>query len=142
MPRHAVAGFVPTYPRTMSTSQQVGRRGAVLRWPLLAVGIATVLALAIVWLIAVPIGPEACALSFPGPRNCFTSDRVQAATLPTIVIIAAALLSVALLFAWPKNSRMITTWSVVLLLVMAAAFYVLVAWIPALAWTWRGDISP
>jgi hypothetical protein len=106
------------------------------------VGIATVLALALIWFIAVPIGPEACALSLPGPRNCFTSDRVQAAIWPTIVIIAAALLSVALLFARPKNSRVIGAWSVVLLLVIAAASYVLVAWIPALAWTWRGDFSP
>lgn len=126
----------------MSTSQQGGRRSTVIRWPLVAVGIATVLALAVVWLIAVPIGPEACALSLPGPRNCFTSDRVQASILPTIVIIAAAVSSAALLFAWPKNSRMITTWSGVVLFVMAAAAYVLVAWIPALAWTWRGEISP
>ena len=125
----------------MSTSQRVGRRAAVLRWPFLAVGFATVLALAVVWLIAVPIGPEACALSLPGPRNCFTSDRVQAAILPTIVIVAVAVLSAVLLFARPKNSRLIAACSVVLLLVMAAASYVLVAWIPALAWTWRGDIA-
>ena len=126
----------------MSTSQQVGRRSAVLRLPLLAVGIATVLALAVVWLVAVPIGPEACALSMPGPRNCLTNDRVEAAILPTIVIIAAAILSVALLVVWPQSSRWISTCSVIVLLVMAAASYVLVAWIPSLAWTWRGDIAP
>ncbi|WP_322411008.1 hypothetical protein [Microbacterium invictum] len=108
----------------------------------MVVGITTVLALVVVWLIAVSIGPEACALSLPGPRNCFAGDRVQAAILPTIVIVASAVLSTALLFAWPKNSRMITRWSVLVLILIAAASYVLVAWIPAFAWTWRGDISP
>lgn len=109
--------------------------------PALAIGIASALALAVVWLVAVPIGPEACALSLPGPRNCFTSDRVQAAVLPTLAIIATAAVSIALVFASPKRARSIATCSAILLLLLTVASYVVVGWIPALAWSWRTSIE-
>jgi hypothetical protein len=116
--------------------------GNRLRWPVIAIGAAGALALGLVWLVAVPIGPEACALSMPGPRNCFDSERVQAAILPTVAIVATSVLSLVLVFVWPGKSRLIAVSSVIVLLALAVMSYLLVAWIPALAWWWRPVIAP
>lgn len=125
----------------MTRAEQVLRSPGALGAPVTAIGSAAVLALALVWLVAVPIGPEVCAASLPGPRNCFISDRVQAAVLPTLVTVAIAVLSLVVI-ARPSKRRSITVISVIVLLVVALASYVLVAWIPALAWSWRPDIAP
>ncbi|MCC2032684.1 hypothetical protein [Microbacterium allomyrinae] len=125
----------------MSTSLQARRRVGIRLSPILVIGIATVLDLAIVWLVAVPIGPEACALSLPGPRNCVMADRVQAAGLPTLAIIIAAAISIALVLVSPKRARPIAICAVILLLLLTAASYVVAGWIPALAWSWRSGIE-
>lgn len=112
----------------------VATRGT-LRSPIIAMGSAVVLALALVWLVAVPIGPETCALSLPAPRNCFTVDRVQTAIVPTLIIIAAAVSSIVVIHTWPSRSRLIAVTSVIMLLVIAVASYFLIAWMPPLAWS-------
>lgn len=90
--------------------------------------------LALIWLVAVPLGPEACALSLPGPRNCFVSQRLDAAPLPTTVIALLAAISLGICLIWPQTARVVRWVATVLLFAATVGAYFLVAWIPALAW--------
>jgi len=108
----------------------------VVSWPAVAtIGLTALASAAVIWLIAVPFGPEVCALSLPGPRNCFTSQRIQAAFLPTLVIMTIAVLSMAAALVRPRVSRVVSSVAVALLLAMTVIAYALVAWIPVLAWS-------
>ncbi|MEV7827352.1 hypothetical protein [Microbacterium enclense] len=92
-----------------------------------------VAAVVLIWSVAVPTGPDACVLTYPGPRNCFISDRLDAAVVSTVVLgvtsAGALVASVALSRRWP--------WAVgagVALVVLAGLVaFVAVAWIPAWA---------
>ncbi|MCR2792380.1 hypothetical protein NQ156_04815 [Microbacterium sp. zg.Y625] len=115
----------------------------VVSWPAVAtIGLTALASAAVIWLIAVPFGPEVCALSLPGPRNCFTSQRIQAAFLPTLAIMAIAVLSIAVTLVRPRISRFVSFVAVLLLLAMTVIAYVLVAWIPALPWSGLSGVNP
>lgn len=115
----------------------------VVQWPEVAtIGLTAIASVTAIWLIAVPFGPEVCALSLPGPRNCFPSQRIQAAFLPTLAIMAIAVFSIAVTLVWPRISRVISFVAVLLLLAMTVIGYVLVAWIPALAWSGLSGVNP
>lgn len=93
-----------------------------------------VLGIAAIWTLAVPLGPEACALTMPGPRNCFELDRARAAVFPTIAIglLGAAIISVAVFFS-PQSRRVVVFVGPVILLIASIAGYVSAAWIPSWA---------
>ncbi|KAA9150985.1 hypothetical protein F6B41_19335 [Microbacterium lushaniae] len=115
----------------MST-QTAEQRGALP--PVLLIGLFSLLALAVIWLVAVPLGPDVCALVLPAPRNCFTSDRVQAAIAPTVLVILLAIVSTLTAIFAPQARRGIAIAGPVVLAIIAALSYLLVAWIPAFAY--------
>ncbi|GAA2995205.1 hypothetical protein [Microbacterium aurantiacum] len=102
-----------------------------------AVIVTAAVGLGILWLVVVPTGPEACALSMPGPRNCFPSDRVSAAQVGTALVAIGAIVPVALALvvarARPRAARTIARIGLVLTSVTAGYALFTSAWIPALA---------
>ncbi|WP_194410875.1 hypothetical protein [Microbacterium cremeum] len=94
--------------------------------------------LAAIWLVAVPLGPEACALSLPGPRNCFVSQRLDAALLPTIMIVLLAAASMVVCLVWPRLAGAVRWVATITLVAATVSAYLLVAWIPGLAWIDQG----
>ncbi|MCR2801329.1 hypothetical protein QNO21_08425 [Microbacterium sp. zg-Y818] len=114
----------------------------VVSWPAVAtIGLTALASAAAIWLIAVPFAPEVCALSLPGPRNCFTSQRIQAAFLPTLAIMTIAVLSIVVTLVRPRISRFVSFVAVLLLLAMTLIAHVLVAWIPAFAWSGLSGVN-
>lgn len=106
------------------------RRGLGVAAAVLALAVATVI---LIWAVAVPVGPEVCALTYPGPRNCFTVDRISAAIVWTTVlgVLSIALLLVFILGRTRRPAVIVS--ALVLVAVASACSYVAVAWIPALA---------
>lgn len=86
-----------------------------------------------IWLVAVPTGPEVCNLTYPGPRNCFISDRLGAAVVSTVVLGLAYVLVLVTSVAFSRRRQWVVEAGVFLLLLAAIAAFVSVAWIPALA---------
>ena len=95
-----------------------------------------VLALAaviVIWAVAVPVGPEVCALTYPGPRNCVAADRISAGIVWTTVLgVLTIALSLALMLGRTRR-RAVVAAGLVLVAVASIASYLAVAWIPALA---------
>lgn len=90
-------------------------------------------AIFVIWAVAVPPGPEVCALTYPGPRNCFVADRVSAAIVWTTALGVLAL-ALALVFVLGRIRRpAVVVSGIVLVVIASAASYSAVAWIPALA---------
>ncbi|MDL9978023.1 hypothetical protein [Microbacterium candidum] len=94
--------------------------------------------LALIWLVMVPVGPEACVLSLPGPRNCTITSRVEAAVIPTSGIFAIGLLSALWAILSPRSAPAARITGIVLLSLAIGVSYLLVAWIPALAGVRQG----
>lgn len=119
---------------TLRVAAETDRR---LRAMVGAVIVIAAVGLGILWLVVVPTGAEACALSMPGPRNCFPSDRVSAAQVGTALVAIGTIIPVALALAVarsrPGTARTIA--GIGLVLTSATAGYALFtsAWIPALA---------
>ncbi|MCT9819180.1 hypothetical protein N3K63_02640 [Microbacterium sp. W1N] len=91
-------------------------------------------ALSAVWLIAVPLGPDACALVLPGPRNCFTFDRLRAAVAPTVLLIVLAVGTLLAVILAPRTPGRAAAAGALALALAGVASYLVVAWIPALAY--------
>ena len=103
---------------------------------LVGVLIMTLLALVavgLIWWVAVPVGPEVCSLELPGPRNCFIEDRLVAATVWTVVIALAYLAAIIATVLLSRRRPWVVGAGIVLLLVVGVAGFVAVAWIPELA---------
>lgn len=102
---------------------------------LLVAGLA-ILGIAAIWLLAVPRGPEVCALSMPGPRNCFISDRAQAAIASTVAValLGASIIVVARLE--PRSRRAMAFLGPLVVLIASVTAYLSAAWIPAWAFPW------
>ncbi|MCR2811944.1 hypothetical protein NQ166_07160 [Microbacterium sp. zg.Y1090] len=90
-------------------------------------------AVGMIWWIAVPVGPEVCSLVLPGPRNCFTHDRLVAATVWTVVIALAYLAAIVATVLSPHRRLWFVGAGIVLMLLVGAAGFVAAAWIPTLA---------
>ncbi|MEV8271941.1 hypothetical protein [Microbacterium sp. NPDC077184] len=119
-----------TSPRT-SVAASTDRR---LHAMVAAVIVIAAVGLGILWLVVVPIGPEACALSMPGPRHCL-SDRVSAAQEGTAVVALCAIVSVALppvvARSRPRAARVMAGVGLVLTSATAGGALFSSAWIPA-----------
>lgn len=88
--------------------------------------------LLIIWLLAVPIGPEVCALTYPGPRNCFISDRVSVGIVATVLTCLVYAATLAVTVVAPRYRRFAGV-GLGLLALAPILSYLWVAWIPALA---------
>lgn len=101
--------------------------GLAVAATLLAVG-----TIALIWLVAVPFGPEVCSLVYPPDRNCFTSDRVSKGILASAIVfvIYAATMLLALLGG---RQRGLVMAGVLVLTIGPVVAYLFVAWIPAFA---------
>jgi hypothetical protein len=106
---------------------------AVSRWlaPSIVAAL-TLLWLAAIWLVAVPTGPDSCASTPPGPTNCSTSQRVQAAVLPTVTLVVAAVVTV-LAVARARSRRAVSIVGALVVLCIGAGGYLAVAWAPVWA---------
>ncbi|MBC7590554.1 MAG: hypothetical protein H7226_05850 [Salinibacterium sp.] len=122
-------------------TKEVHRPLAVLL-PLSLVAVVTILGITAIWILAVPHGPEVCALSMPGPRNCFVADRASAARSATaaIALLGAAIMLTAVFSA--RSRRAIAFVGPIVLLIAAVAAYLSAAWIPAWAFPWVTSAFP
>ena len=92
-----------------------------------------VAAVVLIWSVAVPTGPDVCVLTYPGPRNCFVSDRLAAAIVSTVVLaLTFAVALVASVTLFPRWSWAVGAGIALVLLVGPVAF-VAVARIPSWA---------
>lgn len=96
------------------------------------------LAVAAIWLLAVPLGPDACPWIDPGLRNCFDSERQTAAPGATlsVAVVAVVAVIVTLMSARSASRPVRATFAIVSIAAVVgvgAVSYVSVAWIPALA---------
>ncbi len=100
---------------------------------ILIITLLALIAVGLIWWVAVPVGPEVCSLELPGPRNCFVHDRLVAATVWTIVITLAYLAAIIAMVVLSRRRWWVVGAGIVLLLVVGVAGFVAAAWIPALA---------
>ena len=120
----------------MTVVTKEGHRPLTMLLPLSLTAVVAILGIAAVWILAVPFGPEVCALSMPGPRNCFVAERASAARSATIVIaLLAAAIMLATLFS-AQSRRAIDFVGPIVLLIASAAAYLSAAWIRAWAFPW------
>ncbi|MBC7594338.1 MAG: hypothetical protein H7288_10415 [Kineosporiaceae bacterium] len=120
----------------MTVVTKEGHRPLTMLLPLSLTAVVAILGIAAVWILAVPFGPEVCALSMPGPRNCFVAERASAARSATIVIaLLAAAIMLATLFSAQSRHAIAFVGPIVLLIASPAA-YLSAAWIPAWAFPW------
>ncbi|MGC0370799.1 hypothetical protein [Microbacterium sp. SLBN-111] len=99
----------------------------------LTMALCAVAAVVLIWSVAVPTGPDVCVLTYPGPRNCFVSDRSDAAVASTLVLgvtFAVALIASVTLF---RRWSWVVEAGAALVFFAGAAAFVAVAWIPAWA---------
>lgn len=105
--------------------------GVILSGTLLTGG-----AIALIWMLAVPVGPVVCPAVHPAPRNCFASDRAGTAL---IVSFAIGLIYIAtMIFATKQQVRRhsaVGLVGVALLAIAPIVGYLIVAWIPGFALT-------
>ena len=120
----------------MTVATQEGHRPLTMLLPLSPTAVVATLGITAIWILAVPLGPEVCALSMPGPRNCFVAERASAARPATIVIaLLAAAIMLATLFS-AQSRHAIAFVGPIILLIASAAAYLSAAWIPAWASPW------
>lgn len=110
-----------------SPAQRTVRRtpfpwGLLLTATLLAAG-----TIALIWLVAVPVGPVVCAAVSPPTSNCLRDHREGSALVMTLIVVAVYVLTV-LLAALLRRPRGILIAGVVLLGVAPLVSYPVVAW--------------
>ncbi|MDQ1122149.1 CHASE2 domain-containing sensor protein [Microbacterium trichothecenolyticum] len=106
--------------------------------PILIVGtsimaLCAVAAVVLIWSVAVPTGPDVCVLTYPGPRNCFVSDRLDAAVVSTVVLGMTSAVAVAASVTLFRRGPWAVGAGVALVLSTGLVAFVAVAWIPAWA---------
>ncbi len=120
----------------MTVATKEGPRPRTVLVPLSLTAVVAILGITAIWTLAVPPGPEVCALLMPAPRNCLVAHRASAASFATvtIVLLAAAIMLTAV-FSAPSR-RAIASVGPIVLLITSAAAYLSAAWIPAWAFPW------
>ncbi len=127
--------------RTARNAARRGRLSAPAVATAVALALVAVAATALIWLVAVPVGPEVCALSMPAPRNCFAHDRIVAAATATPVLavialaLAAAVIATETEYVDRRARNLARAAAPALLIVVATGAVISTAWIPALAWS-------
>lgn len=101
--------------------------GVLLIATLLAVG-----TVALIWLVAVPVGPVVCAAVYPPTANCFRDHRVGSALVMTLIVVAVYVVTV-LLAALVRRPRRAILIGVGLLALAPFVSYAVVAWSPGFA---------
>jgi hypothetical protein len=116
----------------MTAIGPVGVRASIWRGGVVASTALLIGTLGLIWLVAVPFGPEVCSLAMPGPRNCFTTERTTAGAAWTAIvcIVYIATLAVAIVGG---RLRVLAIAGIVVLSLAPLASFLAVAWIPAFA---------
>ncbi|MGS0559966.1 hypothetical protein [Microbacterium aurugineum] len=115
----------------MTTSASAVQRPVRRPLPWVLMLLATVLAIgtvAFIWLVAVPVGPLACAAVEPPTSNCVLSHRQGSALVMTVIVVAVYV--VTLLPALLRRARGVFVVGVVLLAAAPFVSYAVVAWAP------------
>ena len=104
--------------------------------PLSLTAAVAILGITAIWTLAVPLGPEVCALSMPGPRNCFVHDRAAAAIVGTVAIalLGAVITLIAILSV--RSRHVIVFVGPIALFIGSVVAFLSAAWIPAWAFPW------
>lgn len=125
-------GMTETASSVQERAQRSTRRPPVL-WGLLLT--ATLLAagtVALIWLVAVPVGPVVCAAVYPATSNCFLEHREGSALVMTVIVVALYVLTM-LLAAFLGRPRGVVVTGVILLAIAPFVSYAVVAWAPGFA---------
>jgi hypothetical protein len=111
---------------------QTAETATTHRIPWRRLAVATILAVgtvALLWLVAVPVGPVVCPAIYPAPLNCFAGNREGSALIMTLVVGTLYILTL-FAAAIPGRRRILTTAGVVLLAIAPFVSYAVVAWSP------------
>jgi hypothetical protein len=114
---------------TASSAQRPVHRRS-LPWGLLLT--ATLLAagtVALIWLVAVPVGPVVCAAVDPPTRNCLLEHREGSALVMTVIVVLVYVV-LTLLAVLLRRPRGVLLAAVVLLAIAPFVSYAVVAWAP------------
>ncbi|MFJ4176063.1 hypothetical protein [Microbacterium sp. NPDC089696] len=114
---------------------QTAETATTHRIPWMRLTVATILAVgtvALLWLVAVPVGPVVCPAIYPAPLNCFAGNREGSALIMTLVVVALYVLTL-LAAILPPRAHILTTAGVVLLAIAPFVSYAVVAWSPGFA---------
>ena len=110
----------------------------VKSWPvawrlIIAATIFTGATIALVWFIAVPLGPSVCAAIYPPARNCFWSDRLEKGLVVSVAVVVIYIATVTLALMKNRRHHKLVVSGVALLAVAPILSYLAIAWIPAFA---------
>ncbi|MFK3678737.1 hypothetical protein ACI2IP_13480 [Microbacterium sp. NPDC090218] len=84
---------------------------------------------ALICLVAVPVGPVVCAAVYPPTSNCFLGHREGSALVMTVIVLAVYVVTI-LIAAVFRRSRAVLLVGVVLLAIAPFVSYAVVAWAP------------
>lgn len=108
----------------MSTSRRV-RWGALIAASVLAVG-----TIALIWFVAVPIGPLVCPAVYPMPTNCAAANREGSAVVATGIVVGSFIVT-ALATLWrTRVGATLTALGVTVLALAPVIAYASIAWSP------------
>lgn len=117
----------------MITSQgaqiEVIRTPVVWR-PLVAATVLATATIAVIWFIAVPVGPVVCPAIYPSPPNCFAANRAGTGLWATVATVIVWVGSIVAGLSRPHLGRIAAKAGIGLLAIAPFVSYVLVAWAP------------
>lgn len=123
----------PTLNDVMPRETKLQRPPSGLLVGVMVMIVAATVAVHLIWFVALPTGPEACNLTYPGPRICFVSDRAEAAFASTVVFALVCVFALFTTVALSRRHAGVVSAGIVVVIVAGIVAYVSVAWIPALA---------
>lgn len=118
-----------------SPSSTAYRPGRQTKWLLAAAGLA-VASILLIWLVAVPVGPMACATTMPPTENCVITYRACDGAILTGIVLLIALATLTIGVLNRTNARNIVIAGTVLLVFLLLLVYPVVAYtgLPGIAY--------
>ncbi|WES65990.1 META domain-containing protein [Microbacter sp. GSS18] len=100
-------------------------------WRLITAATLLLLAtIALIWLVAVPIGTGVCPTVDPPPTNCQSSYRAGSGLVATLVAVGIWVATIAVALVWRRAARSFVVAGVVILALAPVVTYLAVAWSP------------
>lgn len=96
---------------------------------LLSATLLTAGTVALIWLVAVPVGPVVCAAVEPPTRNCLLEHREGSALVMTVIVVLVYVVMMLLAVLLRRQKGVLLS-AVVLLAIAPFVSYAVVAWAP------------